>query len=382
MDVEFLFLDTLFGTADGDDRAVRIQKDDVPYPSRDLTTYVRHPVFETIPNSWGLLQKVFQRASLDNVSPRIGYDISRYLVDADPDLFVSHTDQAPFIRHLIYESHGRDFETATIQHGMYEHDLTLENFEGNLFYPNLSPQFESIERLKRRLGFRFGISQYSHPYSDILFTMGAFFTDRIGYFRRQHTVDGKTDIVTSGSPEYPGPVEQYDPDVESVLFLSQHKYEGGIWDQDQQNRIIELLRELDDTHPLTVRPHPKESREKFDNLAPDLTLSETDNLTDDVARHDAVVTVDSTALFEGVIQGKVCATLHPPWEPKTFEPLVHTHILQLGSNEMNLDRRGDERSRETQREYLEEFCYVPSEDEGTAAETPTEFISEYLLERR
>lgn len=365
VDVEFLFVDSLFQGPTSHDvtipAATKARHEHVNMPE-----YVRldTPLFQHFPA--GTARAITQKLLLDDVSYQIGYDVRGYLDDVDPDAFVCAMDSLPFIRHVIVEAHDRDTTTMVLQHGLYPKNLSPTSIEGRngAFSPAFGPRVGPAETIKRWLGYRYGITVYCNPYVDEVWTLGEFFTDRIAALREDYPCFGKTDLVTTGSPEYDGAVEPYDGRTDSFLFLSQQQYEGGEWDDEMLGTAIDVLSTVDEQTPVTVRPHPKDCQAKIDRYAEHFDVSGRDSLAADVAAHDVIATTHSTAVFEGVIQGKLCAKLDLPWEnehcPPGFPAFSHEHLVDVDGSGVDLDRAAAERSVETQREYLEQFCHMPA----------------------
>lgn len=376
MDIEFLLFHSFIDET-SDHRNSGIKSTEISFSTVDATDYVTYDAFMALPASISLPRAGLQRFLVDNVTPRIGYEVGRLLRDLDPNLFVSAVDQQPFLRHIIRAAHDRSFPTATIQHGLYEYALDPDKIQNRPLFPDLSSS-SPIELLKRRIGFRYGITEYAHPYTDLVTTFGDFFTERITQLRSGYPCFGKTDVVTTGSPEFSGSIEPYGSKVDSLLFLSQQQYEGGVWNWEHQQRVVDRLVELDDQVPVTVRPHPKNAEKVVENMAEHLSLSRNDDLATDIAAHDAVATINSTALFEAAIQGKVCCVLQFPWHRIDFSPFTHDHVVQIESADISLETQATRRSVETQQDYLDYFCYLPGEDTESTADDSSELIVRQL----
>lgn len=380
-DVEFLFLDSLYDSQSaGSDRRI---PDEIRsrHPHRDFEDYVtcRPSLFARFPNGTGAA--IAQKAVVDAGDYERAYDIPGYLDDADPDIFVCAMDSLPFVRHAIAALRGTETVTAVVQGGMYPKNLTPERIAAR--DGPLSPKFDGgrLERLKRRLAYRYGITVYCHPDVDLVFGLGSFFAERIASLRDAYPCDGHTDIAVTGAPEYGGPAERYDPRAASLLFLSQQQYESGRWTDDQLDRACAILRRLDRQIPVTVRPHPKDSEAKLERYADHVAVSDEPDLAADVANHDVIVTSHSTAVLEGVIQGKPAGILDFPWDSEVslpdFPAFRHDHMLRIEDGGEDVAAMAAERSVATQRAYLDRFCRVPFE---TDEPTPTERIAERLRE--
>lgn len=373
MDVQYLLLD---GLVKEEERTFHIDRSSLDHPYRKAEKWVRSGFLGNAARN--VAHAGLQRVVVDNISPKLAFDVEGYIKAVNPDLFVSAIDQFGFIRHTIKALDLMDASTATIQHGIYEYALDFDRIESRQLFPRFETQISAFEALKRRAAFRYGLTEYTHPYSDVVFTLGDFFTERIRDIRL-HSGATQTDLVTAGSPEFQGPVRSYSEGVSSVLFLSQQQYEGGTWQWSAQESVFERLTTLGDDFDVTIRPHPKESDDKVDAFAERFSVSRGRTIKEDIAAHDAVLSVNSTALFEAVIQGKVPGTLQIPEYRVGFEPFTHDHIIQVTDGSEDLDRLSRERSETTQREYLDSFCYLPGEDSSVATETTTELIAETLV---
>lgn len=380
-DVTFLLLDDFFARADHDQRDIDIDRERIEFPYVDSTDYIRTKYVQVLPSSPP--RAMLQRFVLDNLSHRIAFDIGQLFRDTTPDAFVSAVDSTPLIRHVIKECHDSGIFAATVQHGMYEYALNEEILDERTFFPDVKDPNPYVERIKRQFGFRYGITEYCHPYSDVVFTMGDFFSEVIRGLRTGFPAMGYTELIAAGTPEYDGEVSDYLPDTESLLFLSQPKYENGNWEREQFDSFIEHLKRLDETIPVTIRPHPKDSEEKVDRLREFFEVSGIDDLSRDVSNYDVITTVNSTAVFEGVIQGKVCGVHQLPWDNSTFPPLVHDHIIQISDPGMDVPERANERSWETQRSYFRQFCKMPQieTDLGVSSGSSAERIATTIAER-
>lgn len=356
-------------------------------PHRNAVDYVRNPVskkINQISRQQPIPEIIVQRLLEDNVSARLAYDISGYLDDANPDVFVSAHDILPFIKHLIEESHRRDFKSVVVQHGINRPFLeNPSDMPGipNLLSPSVEPQSSVFERVKRRLGFRHGPFVFCNPYVDELYTFGDFFTDLLSELRSHYPNFGKTDVITTGSSEFnPSDVEHFERSVRSALFLSQWQYENGDWNDDQQRTIVGMLELVEDQYDTTVavRPHPKDSIEKMRSFFTEFPISTDSDLETVIGEHDLILTVDSTAIFQGVLQGKVCGVVQPPWDPSSFLPFTHEHIVQITSDQSYPPDEVSQ-STATQRDYLHQCCYVPSLDSTNRYSSPVEYISDRIL---
>lgn len=371
--VEFLLLDDLFRS---EQREVNIPRSNIDFPLRNVSNYVQRGIFSSIPKS--TVDRVAHRVILDNISPQIGFEVDGYLRDADPDYFISAVDQAPFLRHIIAEAETRDITTATIQQGIYEYALDIGKIQERPLFPNLTHSTPVVEKVKRRLGFRYGVTEYTHPYSDYVFTFGGFFTQRIRRLREEYPCFGKTDVVTAGSTEFDLGMNPFDEHVDSILFLSQQQYEGGVWDWESQQQLVDILQKIGSNHQLVVRPHPKGGHKKISYFSKFFPISEHNDLATDVSEHDMVLTVNSTAMFEALLQGKVCGILQLPWYDVEFDPFTDEHILRVGP-ETDIDKQAKKRSMKTQRIYLNRFCYQPAIDDQSDFELTVDVIVSELF---
>jgi len=142
--------------------------------------------------------------------------------------------------------------------------------------------------------------------------------------------------------------------------------------------LTDYLERLDERIPVTVRPHPKASPKKINSLKNRLSVSESRSLAEDVSKHDVVVTVNSTAIFEAVIQGKHCCVLQLPWYGVEFEPFTHDHIGQLSTDSVDIADALSDRSVQTQKDYLQRFCYLPSTDGSDRADSSEELVALHI----
>lgn len=354
-EVRILYLDSLFKN---DNREISLRREKIPFEGDDFTNYVRFERFQTLPRSTP--RRILQRLLLDNISHRITFKVDAYLNSVNPDVVVSAVDQVPFLRQLIVRAYHRDIKTVVLQHGTYERALDPELLKYKPFFPNATPEPSWFEYLKRRIGFKYGIGIYCNPYVDTLLTLGKFFTQRIKFLRSDYPDFGHTKIITTGSPEYDSNVQSYNPKMESAIFLSQQQYEGGEWGWETQEKLIDVLDQINDQIPITVRPHPKDSIDKIENFSQYFTVSRNNCLLEDVKRHDIIISINSTALFEGIIRGKVCGTIQLPCYRVTQAPFTHNHLIQFGSDLTNIEQAAEMRSEGTQRDYFDQFCYMPS----------------------
>jgi hypothetical protein len=380
-EVEYLFFDSFFNRSENDPRTVTLEKTGIPHEYSNVSEYVNHPVFESTPKSWSTIRKIWQRTLLDNISSKIAFDVDRCLAELDPDIIVTAGDQFPFVRHLIHYCHGTNRTTIAIQHGMYGYDLSKSGGQSGFFEPKYGSDGALFERLKRRFGYRFGTGAYLNPYTDTVLTLGEFFRERIDDLRDEYPCFGHTELLTTGSPEYDGNVKQYQPRAKSVLYLSVHKLEGGAWDADQHNQIIKRLASINDRYDLTIRPHPKEPSEKINQYYSEFEVSTENSLSEDVENHDVILTVDSTAILEGVIQGKVTAILQPPWKHKRFDPLVDEHMIQVTNATPDFEHEAAARSVKTQREYLSRYCCMPSLEASIEVNSSVEMIADIIRKK-
>lgn len=378
--VEYLLLDDL----------LKIARQPLPLeelkPYRRASDYVRHRFFEWLNDTQGrraITKLIIQRIIEDDISHHFAYDIEGYIGDAELDLFVTAHDIAPFLKHLIEESHARDFKSAVIQHGINRPSLENPSKIPGVPYfltPTFGSDFNLNEYYKRKIGYSYGSVIFGNPYADQLYTFGEYFSEHMTKLRSEYPCFGKTNVITAGSPEFnPTKAETFNSEIKSALFLSQWQYENENWSDAEQNRIVERLSGIEEHNPfsITVRPHPKDSDKKMESFFQDFRISREKSLEDDIRSHDLIITVDSTALLRGVLDGKYCAIIQTPWDPITFPPFTHDHIIQITGDENVVQT--DAVSRETQIDYLTKFCYVPSLDPDCPHTTPVELISEELL---
>lgn len=385
VEVSFLRLDSMFESSRLD-----INLD----PSPDFTHY---DVQEYIQTDLNLFDQTFnarhapiraavQKVFLDNLDSGRIYDIESLFEDSGADVFVSAVDQFPFIRSAIARAGSHDVRTVTIQHGAYYFPLQPSNFEARRGFPSFQYRSPTLERLKRRMLWRFG-SEFCHPRTDHLLTAGTYYTERIQQLRRSYDELSKedftsTEVTTVGLCEYDDAVATYEgKNVKTVLFLSQQQYENGEWSWEQQQQLATFLGGLDDYFEVTVRPHPKDPERKRELFDREVTVSSDATLAEDVERHDLIVTVNSTALYEGVLQGKPVGILQLPWYEVEFEPFIHEHVIQIRPEDINTPERiqsaAQDRSDITQNAYLTRFCYRPNARAGEDA--TCEAIRNHLL---
>lgn len=368
-DVHLLLTDFLFGTTG---EAVSLDPSEFDYPAHDASEYVRLPERTGFPER--LRDALVQRLVFDAVHS-LAYDFGSVFRELTPDAVLASSDNNPFHRQLFHRAAERGVPTFALQHGFFRYDLQFDHLGGHPFLPTLRHPVPGVESLKRRLLYRYGVTEFCNPYTSAVLSLGERFTDRISRLRAERPTDGRGTVVTTGSPEYEGSPSAYDPTVDSVLFLSQQFLEGGGgWGWSRQEWLVERLGRLDDRYDVTVRPHPKDSAEKRDHFRETLRVSEGASLVDDIADHDAVLTVDSTALIEGVVRGKPCAVLRPPGFERVTEypPFEHEHVVHVGREPVDLARAAADRSTATRDDWLEQFCYLPGADlesdhEGSAS---------------
>jgi len=376
--VEYLLLDRLF------DETPRLPREELS-PSREAIDYVRARVFErmnqrTRPGS--LPTEAFQRVLEDRLSPHIVYDLRGYWRDADPDLFVCGHDRLPFVKHVIRMCHERGVPSATVQHGVQNlRPVASDSVLMDHLKPSVEPPHPGFEFAKRWLFHRYGAYIFCNPYLDAVYTMGDFFSEEIRTLRRGFPAFGKTGIVTAGYPEYDlREIGTYDPDIERCVFLSGWEYEVGEWGDRTERRIAERLRRVARANDVavTVRPHPKDSTEKIERFYGDFRVSEVEDLEADIARHDLVLTVFSTAVMLGVARGKPCGVIDLPWEQNDFGPFQDTHLIPVTESDVGVHERARERTRETQERYLRRYCFIPAVHGDSGHETPGEYIASEL----
>lgn len=384
-EIEYLLLDNLLPRSS---MKSEISEDEFQ-PYRRASHYVKSEFLQRLnnvekPHPIGTI--IFQRIVEDNISPEISYDIPDYLSDSQPDIFITAHDQLPFLKHIIKESQRREFNSVLIQHGINRPDLEdPSNIPGvpNLLSPSRFPTFGPFEYLKRRIGFKYGAYLFCNPFIDEVYTFGEFFTKLLGELRTEYPCNGDTEITTAGTTEYdPGSVEDYSSDISSAIFLSQWQYEHDIWRKDEQEYISSFLKELANNTgiPITIRPHPKDSQSKISKFYSDFNISDKADIWEDIRSHDMIITIDSTAIFLGVLLGKSCGIIQPPWDNITFRPFTHPHIIQINDSTIDLRKSAAKRTCRTQISYLNECCFVPNQDKGSPFDSPTELITSSILE--
>lgn len=372
--IEFFFCDSFWERSG---REVSINRNDLSHPYRNVNDYLkRNSRFNYLPTN--LCESIAQRLFLDSGLRKFWYDVSGLIEDIDPKLIITANDSFPFIRQLIGYVHNEQIQTVTIQHGIYSGGLNPANLNDKLLFPNVPYNGGLFERAKRAMGFRYGITTYCNPYTDIVMTLGDFYTELIHDLREGYPCFGKTDIYSTGSPEYNSDVIHYREDVSSILFLSQQKYETGEWDKKQQQEAIDILNTISENIPVTVRPHPKDSAEKIQWISKKLPVSQTKSLVEDIARHDAAITVDSTAIYEAVIQGKTCGILTLDSSNHDFEPLIHPHLITITEESIDIEKEASNRSVSSQKSYLSKFCTMPATDSTVPARNSLDYITEII----
>lgn len=372
-DVEVLLLDALYEST-GDHRVVEIDADEFDFDCRDFTDYVRinHPLFTRFSRSTA--ENLVHRMIADNVSSSIPYEIDRYVAEVDPDVFVAAVDMLPFVRHLIRKLSDCDCLTVVVQHGIYQEFMDYSYIRSRSIPPSFSPRFQSIENMKRRIGYPNGITIYGHSYLDLVCSMGEFFTQRLSELRTGYPYSDNTVLSTTGTPEYDLELREYDSNAGDVLFLSQQQYEAGKWNKDSQLELTEILEKVNEKSQVTIRPHPKDSKEKLNYFRSKFAVSHNKPLKEDIREHDIILTINSTALFESVIQGKPSGVIHVPDYDIDFEPFIHEHLIQIRDGNEDLANLAERRSVNTQHDYLQQYCYMPVLDGNTQEETSTELI--------
>lgn len=382
VDVEYLLLDELLPrSAMGTELA-----DEDLQPNRHASNYVKSEYLQKlneIERAHPIVSVMIQRLVEDNISPELTYDLSGYLADSNPDVFVCGHDTLPFLKHIIRYSHDREFKTAVVQHGINRPDLenpsSLPGIPDPLS-PDLDPTNWTVELIKRRIGFDHGAFLFCNPYVDELYTLGQFFTNLIGDLRKNYPCFGKTKLITAGSTEFnPTTITPYKPNISSGLFLSQWQYECDLWNSTQQSYIVDRLKQIEDESGIriTVRPHPKDSPEKIDQYFSDFDISTDSDIRTDIDAHDAILTVDSTALYLGAIKRKLCGIIQTPWDEITFLPFTHEHILEI-TGPVNLHAVAQERSVTTQKSYLTDCCFVPAIATDSEYTSPVELVSKRI----
>lgn len=377
--VEYLLLDDFFGESGVS--AEKLQ------PYRRATEYVRRDFLVRINQRrrpGPLPVAAFQRLLDDRISPYIAYRLAEYMEDAAPDLFVCGHDRLPFIKHVIKLCYDRGVPSVVVQHGLQnlQHvsaDLELLDY----VRPSTEPLSSRIENLKRWAFYNYGAYIFCNPYVDFVYTIGDFFTDEIENLRSDYPCFGKTSVVTTGYPEYDlSEIRPYDSCITSGLFLSGWEYEAGEWSDDTQNLIAERLKQIEKANgiDIVVRPHPKDSEEKLTRFYADFEISTEDDITADIARHDLVLSVYSTALLLAVAEGKVCGVLRIPWEQNRFGPFDDPHVLEIAADRLEVHDRATQRSVETQKRYLRRYCYIPAVHGCSDLGSPTEYIASLLTD--
>jgi hypothetical protein len=377
-EVEYLLLDDLF------------DEDGVPAgelrPHRRASEYVRDELFVRLNRRTrpGRLSLEGIQWLLDDVfTPRIAYHLDDYLADAKPDLFVCGHDRLPFVKHVIQRCNTQDIPTAVVQHGIQRMEYRpADSWVVEALRPTRSPRVQSLEKAKRRILYQHGAYIFCNPHVDTVFTIGDFFSDQIRRARSEYPCLGRGTVTTTGYPEYSlTEMGDYNPEIETALFLSGWEYELGEWGNSTEQQIVDLLRGVERANDIDVRvrPHPKDSAEKIDRFYSDFRISDVDDLETDIERHDFICTVYSTALLLAAAMGKVCGVLRIPWERNRFGPFDDEHVLAIDSDTNEIRRRASDRSTETQAEFLRQFSYIPSIHAGTE-KTPAGYIASELLE--
>lgn len=376
--VEYLLLDDLFNEAGVP--AEKLQ------PSRRATEYVRHDFHVWINQRrrpGPLHVAAFQRLLNDRISPHIAYRLTEYLDDAAPDLFVCGHDRLPFIKHVIKTCHDRGIPSVVVQHGIQNLQHVPADVEILDYLRPTNPLSSRIEYLKRWAFYNYGAYIFCNPYVDFVYTIGDFFTDKIENLRSEYPCSGNASVVTTGYPEYNlSEIRPYEPDITSGLFLSGWEYEAGEWSDDTQRQIAERLKQIEKTNGINivVRPHPKDSEEKITRFYSDFKISMEDDITADIARHDLVLSVYSTALMLAVAEGKVCGVLRIPWEKNHFGPFQDPHMLEITADRLEVHDRARQLSTETQKNYLRRYCYIPAVHDRLNRGSPAEYIASRLTD--
>ena len=387
-EIRFLFLDALFeppnallGEYKFPKTEVDIPKADVSYPYVEMTEFLKidYHLFKHLQPHY--LNTITQRFVTDLLYDRI-YAFDDFFTQIDPSLVLSGVDHLPFLRHLIHEARQRDVYTAVVQQGVHRNHLDPEKVEQ--FLPHLaatySPKYDWIEQIKRDVFYRFGPTTYTHPHADIIFTLGDFFTRHIRQLRGQYRPDC-SEVITTGTPEFDNPVSEYSPETESVLFLGQQLFERREWWEEDEQRFHPFLEKMNAETTFTYRPHPKSSTGKLENLPDEISISETPSLVNDINDHDVILTFFSTAIYQAIIQGKVAGIVQLPWFPVDFSPFTHDHLIQCAEPTMDFQKSARTRSKRTQLDYLDEFCYMPALDDSVKRDTSLELIIDTLSTR-
>ena len=345
---------------DRTDQTIRFDESDIDYPTYLGMEYMTRFGLDGLPES--RRQWLLQQVAVNRLSGVL-YDADRLLDDVEPDLVIGTNDQVLFYRYLLERAAKRSIPTVVLQHGFFRYELGDSLFGQHWTQPTRSPDRPLVEKAKRRLLYEYGVTQFCNPYSSVVMGLGHQFTDRIAELRSEYPTNGRGRVVTTGTPEFDGDVTSYDPSCDSALFLSQQFLESFLpWDWEREKALVDRLCRIDEQLPVTVRPHPKDSRAKTEYVADRLRVSEDASLAADVAAHDVILGLDSTALIEGVVQGKLCGVFDVGY--RDYWPLEHEHFFRVegDGSDIDLAAAAEERSAATQRDWLDRFSYMPGED--------------------
>ena len=367
--ISYVFLDSLF----------EVSKSSLAFECREFYEFLNldHKFFHSFQTKD--LSRILQRILADHL-PNFIFDFDRFFTELSPDLILSGVDHLLFLRQLFYAAKKNDVTTAVIQQGIHRDHLDPERVNEFLPYfgASYSNKYSNIEQIKRLIAHRFGPTTYTNPYPDFIFTLGDFFTNYISGLRGMYNTD-RSQIITTGSPEFDGQLVDYTPRCESVLILGQQLLElPWEWEKNKEERFHKFLLNLNKNIPVTYRPHPKSSNYKKGLLPEPINISHSNSLQEDIEEHDVSLTFYSTAIYQGVLSGNVCGVIQPSWFPVEFQPFTHNHIVQVTDPDIDFRKEAIRRDRNTQQDYISNYCYMPNYDESIRQKSSSELIIDIL----
>jgi hypothetical protein len=279
---DVLFFGTKFSDLIGLLRLELVRVSVLVHGQRDLLNCLQNRLPFVIGWRWsaGLLQS-YRLGSNDASNPQLRstiLDIRDTLARAQPKLIVLDNDSLPLQRAILYAARQLQIPVATIQHGIF-----MASAESNI------------------------MDGYC---TDYMLVWGRFFKDL--YVRRGILPDDKVHVL--GYPyriTMPKPISSRTKRP-VVCFLGQpwEHYDEHL--REPKRRIILSVTRACRRFglPLVYRPHPTESRAQLVDEHIGLKLTpRRESLAEAIARHECFVSINSTALVEAALGGKIAVQI-------------------------------------------------------------------------
>jgi hypothetical protein len=225
-------------------------------------------------------------------------DIQDTLARAQPKVIVLDNDSLPLQRAVLYAARQLQIPVATIQHGIFMESADPRIMDGY--------------------------------YTDYMLVWGRFFKDL--YLRRGILPDRKVHVL--GYPyrvAMPKPISRRTKQP-GVCFLGQPWEDYDEHLREPKRRIIlSVIRACRCFGlPLVYRPHPTESRALLLDEHSDLKLTPRgESLGETIASHECFVSINSTALVEAALRGKIAVQIRDEaFSVDNFEELGVSYSLK------------------------------------------------------